>query len=117
MKVLYILLIIIFSSSSNVWSANEALQINERIKILEQKIQNTKELEGEIESLKNRLEKFENKSSNTETQDLNGQFPSYNRARQPQNFPGAPVTDLGPQDIQNQFISRKTGRRASFKRL
>jgi hypothetical protein len=116
-KVLYILLIIIFSSSSNVWSANEALQINERIKILEQKIQNTKELEGEIESLKNRLEKFENMDSNTETQDFNGQFPSYNRARQPQTFPGAPVTDLGPQDIQNQFPSyNRTPQSQSFER-
>jgi hypothetical protein len=116
-KVLYILLIIIFSSTSNVWSANEATQINERIKVLEKKIQNTKELEGEIESLKNRLEKFEKKSSNTETQDVNGQFPSYNRARKPQTFPGAPVTDLGPQDIQNQFPAyNRTPQSQTFER-
>lgn len=117
MKVLYILLIIIFSSSSNVWSANETLQISERIKILEQKIQSTKELEGEIENLKNRLEKFENKGRNTETQDFDKQFPSYNRAVQPQNFPGAPVTDLGPQDIRSQFPSyNRTPQSQSFER-
>lgn len=113
------LMLAIFTNTAQLY-ADEALHINKRIKILEQKLQNSKNLEDEIEGLKNRLEKFENKGSNTEKQGFDGQFPSYNRARQPQNYPGAPVTDIGAQgtqDIRNQFPSyNRTPQSATFER-
>jgi len=97
--------------------ADEVGHLNKRLKLLEEKLQNTKKLEGEISRLKDRLERIENIGDETQTQSVNGQFPSYNRAKKPQTFPGAPVTDLGPQDIQNQFPSyNRTPQSQSFQR-
>lgn len=84
--------------------ADEASQMKDRIKFLEEKLKNTHKLEDEIDILKHRLNKIESNSGSASGISVDKQFPANNRSKTPQNFPGAPNSETGSiQSVLNQF--------------
>ncbi len=98
--------------------ADEAHEMKNRIKFLEEKLKNTHKLEDQIDLLNDRLNKIENKGDATKEKSFDTQLPSNNSAKTPQNFPGAPVSDSGSlQNVLNQFPAyNRTPQSQSFQR-